>query len=142
MAKHGRRRDRRREERWRGILQKQAGSGVSIRQFCRDHQLKESAFYFWRRELGRRGREQRFDRELAAERPSAAFVAVTVTPEASTPAAGRIEVVLPGGWRVRLAGAVDRTALADVLAAVAEARAARASEGSPSFAKASEGNRC
>jgi len=110
-----------------------AASGQSIRQFCREHQLAESAFYFWRRELGRRGQEQR---------PAAAFVAVKVTPEAPAPAAGRIEIAVPSGWRVRLDGAVDRTALADVLAAVAEARAAGAMEGHSSFAKASEDRGC
>jgi len=117
MAKHGRQRDRRREERWRGILRRQADSGVSIRQFCCDHRLAESSFYFWRRELGRRGREE----------GPAAFVAVQVTPEAMGAEAGRIEVMLPGAWRVRVEGAVDRTVLADVLAAVAEAQRVEAS---------------
>jgi len=143
MAKHGRQRDpasprlrrtdRRRQERWQGILRQQADSGVSVRQFCREHQLAESSFYFWRRELGRRGRE---------EGPAAAFVPVEVTPEAPARAAGKIEIALPGGWRVRLDGTVDRTVLADVLAAVAEAGMAVATEGGSSFAQASEDRGC
>jgi len=56
MANHGKW-DRRREG--RGIVRRQAGSGLSIRQFCREHQLAESAFCFRRRELARREREQR-----------------------------------------------------------------------------------
>ena len=121
------RRDRGREQRWRGILRRQASSGVSIRQFCRDHQLAESAFYFWRQELARRQRERRGS--------PAALVPVEVTPEAGGAAVGRtngpfgIEIKLPGGWRVHLAGAVDRAALAEVLAAVADARAGEATEG-------------
>jgi len=120
MAKHGWRRDRRREDRWRGILRRQVDSGVSIRQFCRDHQLKESAFYFWRRELDRRAREQA---------PAAAFVPVEVGSEAAARAAGKIEIALPGGWRVLLEGSVDRTALGDVLSTVAEAGGIEASGG-------------
>ena len=43
--------------------------GLSIRAFCRKHAVRESAFYFWRRELAERE---------AAQAASAAFVPVRV----------------------------------------------------------------
>ena len=43
--------------------------GLSIRAFCRKHAVRESAFYFWRRDLAERE---------AAQAASAAFVPVRV----------------------------------------------------------------
>ena len=57
MAK-GANRDKGREARWRRIVDQHARSGLTIRQFCRDNDLTESAFYFWRRELQRRDRQR------------------------------------------------------------------------------------
>ena len=39
------------ERQWRGILQRQAASGLSIRQFCNAEDLSEASFYAWRRVL-------------------------------------------------------------------------------------------
>ena len=112
MAK-GKSADRGREQRWRRVVRQQGRSGGSIRAFCRTKGIKESAFYFWRRELLRRdGRRKR------REAPSveARFLPVTVVPEEAGPEGGRIEIVLSGGPRVCLTGPVDRRALAEVLA--------------------------
>ena len=57
MAK-GNTRDPARERMWRQAVRDQARSGLTVRAFCRQSKLAESAFYFWRRELQRR-REQR-----------------------------------------------------------------------------------
>jgi hypothetical protein len=100
---------------WLDTIQGQPGSGLSIRGYCRRHRLRESAFYFWRKELARRG---------ANTATRAAFVPVRITsgqpaapggPGGSTPT-GRIEIVLGNDRRVHLVGPVDRQALADVLA--------------------------
>jgi len=108
-------RDVTRERFWREQIARQAGSGLTVRGYCRRHRLRESAFYFWRRTLARRGES------TAAP---AAFVPVMITGELpavsggageSVPT-GRIEIVLAGGRQVRLFGRVDRQALADALA--------------------------
>ena len=39
---------------WRRIVRQQAASGGAIRDFCRRNKLRESTFYFWRRELQHR----------------------------------------------------------------------------------------
>jgi len=104
MAK-GKVRDKSTEAFWRRTVRRQRQSGLTVRAFCREHALRETAFYFWRRELARR---------VAAQRPSVPFVAVHVAEDA--PAGGRVEIVLSGGRRVHVAPPVDRRTLADVLA--------------------------
>jgi transposase-like protein len=106
----------------------QRGSGLSVRAYCRRHRLRESAFYFWRKELTRRG---------ASAAMQAAFVPVRITREQpATPsgpgdltASGRIEIVLGSDRRVNVVGPVDRQALADVLAVLSLDPAARYREG-------------
>ncbi len=123
---------------WRRRVAQQAESGLSVRDFCRQHDLKEAAFYRWRRELSRRDEVQQ----------AVSFVPVHVTEGAigtkalSTTGAvgtkalspknavstehhaaadrrdnqGAIEIVLTGGRCIRIRGAVDRRMLTDVLA--------------------------
>lgn len=49
-----RRCDPAKERYWRGVVQGQGGSGQSVREYCRQAGVKESAFYWWRRRLARR----------------------------------------------------------------------------------------
>jgi transposase-like protein len=115
MAGSRAKRDEGKERFWRGEIEAQARNGGSVRAYCRAHRLRESTFYFWRRELARR-------------RP-AAFVPVTVADEtaetggAASSGVGdapssRIEILVGNGRRVQVTGPVDRRALADVLAVV------------------------
>jgi transposase-like protein len=53
MAKR-KKRDGQPEAHWRRMVRGQGQNGLSIREFCRRNNLRESAFYFWRRELERR----------------------------------------------------------------------------------------
>jgi hypothetical protein len=95
------------EKFWRRAMQRQAGSGLSIRAWCRRQHLREASFYWWRRQLARR------------EAQAPALVPVRVTAERPGTEAldtARMEIHLPGAYRVCLAGAVDREALRDVLA--------------------------
>jgi len=39
---------------WRRMVQAQSVSGLSMRAWCRDQGLKDTTFYWWRRELTRR----------------------------------------------------------------------------------------
>jgi transposase-like protein len=138
MAK-GTNRDKGRQATWRRVIQEHAGSGLSIRQFCRDNDLTESGFYFWRRELQRREtqrpqQQRRQTRPEQQRRPSGtgqtpgqaaaapAFVPVSVS-QAVRQSTGGIEIILLGGARIHVAGGVDRQALADVVAVLREAHA-------------------
>ena len=49
-----RRSDPEKERYWRGLVLGHGGSGQSVREYCCQAGVKESAFYWWRRELVRR----------------------------------------------------------------------------------------
>jgi hypothetical protein len=101
------------EGRWRGIIQEQQQSGQNIHDFCRARELGESTFYAWRRRLALCG-------ETAGQSPPpppanpAAFIPVSVV--STTSSMGRMDILLPGGFRIRVTPPVDGRALAEVLA--------------------------
>ena len=107
-------RDSRKESAWRRRLSRQAESGQSIRSWCREHQVTEAAFYWWRKELARR------DAEVA----SPSFVPVHVAEEPVQDSDGQIEIVLTDGRRLRVTGLVNRRMLTEVLEALALVNAA------------------
>ena len=129
MAK-GRQSSTRGEAYWRRIVRQQAASGVTIREFCRTSKLRESAFYFWRKELLRRDAASKRHRDHVHSPAPAAFVPVRVTAGAVEPTAQenvanaqawRIEIALAGGQHIHVTAPVNRQALADVLAVLAAA---------------------
>lgn len=122
------RRDPARERQWRGRIRQQGRSGLSVRAFCEQHKLPETAFYFWRRELARR--DGASPRPRVASRPShpaksspkrarrPRWAQLRVTPAELARPGAAIEIVWPSGVCVRLSQRVDRQALVEVLAAL------------------------
>ena len=101
------RRDVKKEAFWRRMVRGRAGSGLSVRAWCRRHGLRETGFYWWRAELARR------------DAAAATFMPVRIVeppPADEGGVGGRIEIVLAGDRQVRVIGPVDRQALTDVLA--------------------------
>ena len=96
-------RDLQRERLWRRTFLAWQSSGQSIRAFCEEHELNESAFYFWRKELHKRDAEAQ-----------PAFVPVTVVP---TPTTATIEVRCPSGHIVVVTGS-DESILRSLFAAL------------------------
>ena len=109
MAK-GPRRDSKRENFWRRLIGGQAGSGLSIRAWCRKHAVQEASFYWWRRRLA----------EDEAVRLAPAFVPVRLAENSATHAEPEIEIFLAREPRVRVRGLVNRQILSEVLAVMAE----------------------
>jgi len=62
-----RRSDPEKERYWRGLVQGHGGSGQSVREYCRQAGVRESAFYWWRRELARRNATRKTARSSAAD---------------------------------------------------------------------------
>ena len=100
------------------------GSSVSI--VARRHDVNANQLFKWRHELGR------------SKGAEAALVPVSVVPDAVTgpvlgsgpvartaPLPARIDIVLTGGVRVRIEGAVDPAAVTAAMAAVMKARRRR-----------------
>jgi hypothetical protein len=124
---------------WEEAMRRWRESGQSVRAFCRNEGVRESAFYFWRRELA-----QRCHRTEAAngsrppvsslttashssERASSRYSSVPsflpvrvvedVAAEAGHPlAGGGVEIILAHGCTVHVRSGFDRQTLADVLA--------------------------
>ena len=119
-------RDVKKWDRWRGLVGRQARSGQSVRAFCREHGLGESAFYFWRRQLASETRtpdalrrsSRRTGRGGSREVASVSgFVPVEVTGDGSS---GQVEVQLESGVIVRIHGSVDDELITTVLSALME----------------------
>jgi transposase-like protein len=96
------RRDLKKEEFWRRMVRRRARSGLSVRAWCLKHNLQQSAFYWWRREMARRDTGQ----------PAPVLVPVRLTEDSSAKADPVIEILLANGRRVRVHGPVDQQALA------------------------------
>lgn len=106
-------RDAEKERRWRGLLGRQAKSGLCVRAFCRRERLTESQFYAWRRTIGERDGE-------APKLPS--FVPAVVTDQALSESPIAIE--LASGHVLKLPASTPAPWLAELVAAL-ESGAAR-----------------
>ena len=89
--------------RWRELVDEQAGSGLSIAEFCRRNDVSQASFYQWRKKL----------RESASARE--AFVPVSIL------TATGVSVELPGGAVVRLPPGDERS-LAQIISLLTAAR--------------------
>lgn len=100
----GHRVDLAKQAKWLATVQRWQRSRLSVREFCRQHQVNEASFYEWRRVLRERG--------LLAEPARAktsAFVRVS-TPLVE-PADNAIEVVLHQGRLLRVRPGFDADAV-------------------------------
>jgi len=135
-----RRRDVGKERRWKEVIRTQQGSGRSVREYCRQAGVKESAFYWWRRELARRrpsektarrrsagpgrlaaaakrtrnsGQGKPASRASSSQGAPSPFLPIRVLTESS--AAG-VEIHLGDGRMICVRPGFDRQTLGDVLA--------------------------
>jgi transposase-like protein len=108
MAK--RERDAVKERRWRDLVKRHVGGGLSVREFCRREQLTESAFYAWRRTITER------DKARGGRRQEPAFVPAVVTEE--PPREASIAIELADGSVLRFSGSTSTEQLADLVVAL------------------------
>lgn len=97
---------------WQDIVNRQADSGLSVRQFCAKERVSEPSFYIWRRRL--RGRESgqsaMASRHVGSQDNGRDFIPLELVDNS-----GGLEVIHPLGYRVRLSGEVDAAKLQCVL---------------------------
>ena len=121
MANH--RRDPRKEQLWRGHLDAQKLSGLSVREFCRRHRLAEASFYYWRDVLAKRDSQ---DPPSKPTTPTPAtrhddtttlplFLPLTLQPQPQP-----IAVLLADGTRLRVPHDFDPDCLRQILAVLRE----------------------
>ena len=112
-----------RETLWRGILRRQAQSGLPICRFCAVEGISEASFYAWRKKL----RERRHDgtrvlqsrgRKGAVSDDAGLFVPLKLLDAAAT-----LEIVHPLGCRIQVTGEVNPVALRQVIEALNESGA-------------------
>ena len=108
-------RDMEKEKYWQKTIRDATRSGLSIREFCHRHNLKESQFYWWQRSLKMRRRNHSTPPRDNACNNTASFALISDKPGSMD--AG-IELVLGDGRRLRIARGVDEETLRTVLAAV------------------------
>jgi transposase-like protein len=104
--------DKSKERHWRRILRQWQRSGLSVRAFCRSHDLAEPSFYFWRSTLAQRDRQRTEPRAEATR----LFAPVRLVGDVPPP----LEVVCRTGQVVRVGAAFDPALLRAVVAALEE----------------------
>jgi transposase-like protein len=109
-----------RETLWRGILRRQAESGLSIRRFCAAEGISEPSFYAWRKKLQERQHDgtripKTRGREAAVSNSARLFVPLKLLDAAAT-----LEIVHPLGCRIQVTGDVNPVALRHVIEALDE----------------------
>jgi transposase len=107
----GKSRDPKRERFWRRHVKSQCASGLTIRDYCAGHELPESSFHFWRREIANRDQQ----REATSLTAAPAFVPVTIV-EPRTVSNVAIDIKLASGHRLRVRVGCDQQLLAEVVA--------------------------
>jgi hypothetical protein len=121
-----------RQSHWQEIVRRQGDSGQSVRAYCQQAGIEESAFYWWRRELVRRS-QPISDRAASArkichggsnrstsQRPLDAasqvgFLPVRVTADHDRETQRPIEIILGGDRVLRIPPGFDRQTLLNVL---------------------------
>jgi transposase-like protein len=102
------------ERQWRERVAAWTKSGLTVREFCLRHGLRETAFHFWKREL-----QARDEQSAVSRSPKPTFVPVTILPNAEpqTQCVGTVEVRCPSGHVVTLP-AWDASVLSNLFAAL------------------------
>lgn len=115
------RRDHGKEQRWREAIAEQQRGGESVRAFCLRHQLHETSFYYWRREIGLRDREVQ---DKSKARPGLAPVVLVDEPVRNSieEDSASIEIVLDNGTVVRVPFGSTGEQLGIVLTALEQSR--------------------
>jgi hypothetical protein len=139
MARRGRSGHSAKRQRWQELVRRWQCSGQTVREFCCSAEVKESAFYWWRRRLARGGVRRGEERHVRASVPrgeaaevrtsptgsvrvgAARFLPVQVVVDQARESRSGVEIHWDDGRNVRLQRGFDRQTLADVLA-VLEAR--------------------
>jgi hypothetical protein len=112
-------RDAKREQVWRRHIEQQPRSGLTVRGYCRAHNLREPSFFYWRRVIAFRDRVSAATSSIPSSSGSSrrpAFVPVAVVASPARREEAPIEIRLAEGHRVRVRSGCDRALLADVLA--------------------------
>ena len=110
-------RDPKLEQFWRRHLRRQSASGRTIRDYCREHGLREPSFYAWRRSIRQRDHSTpcSVGHTVSPSTPPA-FLPVAIVDSRPHHQATPIDIHIANGCRIRVRSGCDRVLLAEVLA--------------------------
>jgi hypothetical protein len=100
---------------WRELLERQAGSGLSISGFCAQEGVHVTSFYEWRRKLNANPAKASASAELTT-----GFVRVDVELPGLDEGDSGVSVALAGGAAIRLMRGFDPATLREVLSICGE----------------------
>jgi len=103
------------ESRWREVLKRQGGSGLSVRSFCTAEGISEPSFYAWRKRLRLRTANGTPTVRKEARRDKAGDNARLFVPLKLLDATPALEIVHPLGYRIHVTGDVNPVALRHVI---------------------------
>jgi len=114
--------DAAKERYWRGLIRRQATSGLGTRGFCEQERIPESQFWWWRRTLrerdghsarpAQRTQPKRAVADLHSNEKESPFLAVPLSMSLGT----SIEIVHPRGHVLRIPVCFDASVLRRILA--------------------------
>ena len=99
---------------WQMVLETFKSSELSIRQFCQQEGLTESAFYSWRKKLAASDESTDDEQEDCQSQP---FIQVSMPDKKPE----LLELVLVSGNTLRISSGADNKTLANVLSALCKA---------------------
>lgn len=111
------------ELRWRGILKRQAGSGLSVSEFCASEGISQPSFYSWRKKLRERGNDEP-DLQRSVPRKESSDNGRLFVPLQLLDSTQALEIVHPLGYRIQVFGEVNPVTLRHVIETL-DARGAR-----------------
>ena len=109
-----------RELHWRGVLQRQAKSGLSVAEFCRQESILGPSFYAWRRRLKVRDATAEQENQPVAPQPSNAGQLLPVRIE-SVGQSESVRILLRQGVSLDVPSSIAPSSLTELLSALREA---------------------
>jgi transposase-like protein len=117
------RRRKQAEAEWLNIIEQWRASGMSIRRYCREHGLRESRFYWWRKELAGNDCKPSHAINAAIEFLPLRIKETQMADSGKSASIGgqRIDIFLPNGSMLRVNGDISEDKLSAIVQMVAGA---------------------
>lgn len=115
----GRQADETRNQYWRGVIDQQKLSGLSITEFCRERKIHMGSFFNWRKRLTP-SLPAPLPVPATSATPTAKFIPLELPPPSNASSHAGVEIVLPSGCRLVVPPKFDVDSLRDIVGVLKE----------------------